>query len=249
MFDKRKPLGMISPIWTPFPELPEAFKTRTMFCLKAEKGHHQGAIRDQLRALSSSVLLFLRRLKGIRMIYMAEIFVVQDEITLACESRPMGNLRIATTTTVQGSSSETAQYLVSEYTVKDMPFTEQRIGIEESAIVLAFPVNQDWQPKVDAQDMYAFLPICASGFPFLIQADFLLVSSRQDIDTDQPWNRRLRDRLSHALAEAFLNLNKSELRYTWPRFLPPSRTGLHPFLGFILTQLFKHLSSEAILEN
>lgn len=53
----------------------------------------------------------------------------------------------------------------------------------------------------------------------------------------------------HALVEAFQNLNGSRIRYTWPRFLPTGRTGLHPFLGLILPQLFKQLNSEALLEN
>lgn len=68
----------------------------------------------------------------------------------ACESHPMGNLQIAQTTTVQASDSETANYLVSEYTVKDMPFAEHRMGIKESAIVLAFPVDDEWRPKVES---------------------------------------------------------------------------------------------------
>lgn len=249
-FDKRKPLGMITPIWAPFPDLPEAYRTNTMFAVKIEKSHHQDAINDQLHELSPSILLFLRRLTQIRVVFADEQSNVTSEVVLECRQDSLGDVRSATTTkTTDASSSQISQYLLSEYIVKDMPDEEKRKDIKESTISLAFPLDENDCPLLDEQQVYAFLPISMSGFPFLIQADFLLVSSRQDIDTSKPWNRRLRDRLVHALIDAFSRLNSTKLKYTWPRYVPRKRRGCHQFLAFVVDQLFKPLREAQLLEG
>jgi hypothetical protein len=43
--------------------------------------------------------------------------------------------------------------------------------------------------------VYSYLPIRSYGFPFMIQADFLLVSNRQDIHKNKAWNKWLRDQI------------------------------------------------------
>lgn len=55
-----------------------------------------------------------------------------------------------------------------------------REGIDSSEVVLGFPFQRG-QPTFHRQKAYAFLPVRESGFLFLLQADFVLITNRKDI--------------------------------------------------------------------
>lgn len=55
---------------------------------------------------------------------------------------------------------------------------------------------------------------------FALQADFVLVSGRENIDEDSSWNQQLSNGIPTAFAKAIGVFNASALRYTWPLFLP-----------------------------
>jgi len=79
--------------------------------------------------------------------------------------------------------------------------TEKRKGIDKRDVSIAFPLNED---NKNAGKIFAYLPIRSdTGMPFLINADFLLTSSREDIQEDEPWNQWLRDCVSKGFVEAF----------------------------------------------
>ena len=62
------------------------------------------------------------------------------------------------------------------------PFLECRDSCEKhTRISLAFPLTCEHYPLKTVQKVYAFLPIRNYGFPFILQADFLLTSNREDI--------------------------------------------------------------------
>ena len=49
---------------------------------------------------------------------------------------------------------------------------------------------------VRSEYVFAHLPVCRSGLPFLVCADWELVSSREQIHGDASWNLWLRDQVS-----------------------------------------------------
>ncbi|KUJ23972.1 uncharacterized protein LY89DRAFT_712924 [Mollisia scopiformis] len=113
-----------------------------------------------------------------------------------------------------------------------MPQESKRQGVSSSEIVLGFPIGKDGQPRRESQQAYAFLPIRDYGFEFLIQADFLLIASREDIDDSSEWNHALRAALFPALLDTVKEFNKGKFRYSWPRYLPirePLQSFLKPF--------------------
>lgn len=66
--------------------------------------------------------------------------------------------------------------------------------IEATEIALAFPLHEienNVPIKLIKQDIYAYLPLRTFGFTFIIQADFEVPSSRQDILSDSLWNQYL----------------------------------------------------------
>jgi hypothetical protein len=83
---------------------------------------------------------------------------------------------------------------------------------------------------------------------FLIQADFLLIASREDIDDSSQWNRALREGVINAFVRTARLFNQGPLQYTWPRYLP----GKSPISGFFAPckdALERKLSQERLLES
>ncbi|KAK1294471.1 tRNA-splicing endonuclease subunit Sen2-2 [Acorus calamus] len=84
---------------------------------------------------------------------------------------------------------------------------ERRREVEEWAITLAFSHAQtlDRSPGV-----YAFLPTeMVTGFPFIIQADFILASSRETILLDNKWNQGILSCVASAFVSAFESMLKT----------------------------------------
>jgi len=84
----------------------------------------------------------------------------------------------------------------------------------------------------------------------LIQADFLLIASREDIDCSSAWNRKLLEAVPYAFLEAVHDFNKanSKSRYTWMRFLP-NRPQLSDFFTTLQDTIDALLSKSNIIEN
>ncbi|KAI3791107.1 hypothetical protein L2E82_04713 [Cichorium intybus] len=82
-------------------------------------------------------------------------------------------------------------------------------------------------PKLDHQPVFAFLPLRSYGLKFIIQADFILPSSREEVDGDSPWNQWL-------LSE-FPNLFVSAERSfcSLPCFRDNPAKGISVFMSFV----------------
>ena len=67
---------------------------------------------------------------------------------------------------------------------------EERKDIAKWAITLAFPMgNRFAGGNMVVAGIYAFIPTeMVTGFPFIIQAEFLLVSSRESIIFNNKWS-------------------------------------------------------------
>ncbi|KAI3716435.1 hypothetical protein L1987_67312 [Smallanthus sonchifolius] len=59
------------------------------------------------------------------------------------------------------------------------------------ALMLEDINNGNYIPKLEHQPVFAFLPLRNYGLKFIIQADFILPSSREEVDGDSPWNQWL----------------------------------------------------------
>jgi hypothetical protein len=82
---------------------------------------------------------------------------------------------------------------------------------------------------------------------FLIQADFLLIASREDVDNSSKWNQVLRDTFADAFLESVRWFNSGPLRYTWPRFLPAKQIA-SDFFSPLKSRILERLASEPTLE-
>ena len=52
------------------------------------------------------------------------------------------------------------------------------------------------------QNVFAYLPLRSYGFRFIIQGDFEVPSSREDVDSDNSWNQWLREEIPRLFIDA-----------------------------------------------
>jgi hypothetical protein len=119
----------------------------------------------------------------------------------------------------------------------------KREEIDESDVVLAFPLTDKGEAAPDSNSpVYAFLPIRDFNFPFCIQADFVLTSSRESVHEDLEWNITLRDQIALCFIEALNEFKaKPRLANTYLRFLPEEGAVHDPFFRPVVDHLVDSL--------
>lgn len=182
-------MGMISPEWEEPSEWLEGPLTRTTLFL-LDEGVHEATQRqnivDQFNQLQPAMLLFLNKLKQIRIrFYGDDEHSVSSSVTLSI-SHPQEADRpiLEKTQTNNGVSLYTRQkYHVTKGIAKGLPRNENREYTpqeEESrafatgSVTLAFPLSEDDIPIIEPQDVFAFLPVRNVGFnvssPYVIKS-------------------------------------------------------------------------------
>ncbi|KAM1550658.1 hypothetical protein FF1_042961 [Malus domestica] len=90
-----------------------------------------------------------------------------------------------------GASEEKCKYYLwrQAFPVKPANRFNTRMNVEEWVITLAFPFGNRLRRGTSFVGVFAFLPTAmVTSFPFVIQADFILASSRESILLDNVWN-------------------------------------------------------------
>jgi hypothetical protein len=84
---------------------------------------------------------------------------------------------------------------------------ERKKDVEEWVVTLAFPNQERLYRGKTLPGVYAFLPTeMVTNFPFIIQADFFLASSRETIMLDNKWNQGILKYVPSAFIDAFKTL-------------------------------------------
>ncbi|KAH9313381.1 hypothetical protein KI387_028416, partial [Taxus chinensis] len=70
-----------------------------------------------------------------------------------------------------------------------------RPGVQTTEIAMAFTLSEDrsgeYVPCLEKKPVFAFLPLRGYGLKFILQGDFILPSSREEVDGDSAWNQWL----------------------------------------------------------
>ncbi|XP_075922545.1 uncharacterized protein LOC142930155 isoform X2 [Petromyzon marinus] len=113
-------------------------------------------------------------------------------------------------------------------------------NVEATELALAFPLEQAEPGErsgglpslLDKQPVFAFLPLRSYGFRFIIQGDFEVSSSREDVDRDSAWNQWLRSEIPGLFLLALHTFTVSRRRCglatgaaTCPRLTPGQCSG------------------------
>ncbi|KAL2539644.1 DNA binding [Abeliophyllum distichum] len=98
------------------------------------------------------------------------------------------------------------------FPVKPENKVDKRMEVDDWVITLAFPNGKRLHRGTNTPGIgiYAFLPTeMVINFPFIIQADFLLASSRETILLDCTWNQGILDCVPSAYVNAFTSIVKA----------------------------------------
>lgn len=197
--DEKTDLGYIVPLWVD--KIPDGLNTSgTTIILPLNKSDlSYESIERMLRDIDPVTVLFLSKLK--KMVIKTEsgyrLSIRKDDIGTPC-------VQIIVEGDDQGDSFQRTQEFIVHTRSFHKPeniLSEKRNGIDEREVSVALPLDNETR---SAGKVFAYLPVHEdTGLPFLLNADFLLSSSREAIHEDEPWNQWLRDCIPEVFVEAF----------------------------------------------
>nr|KYP67781.1 hypothetical protein KK1_024134 [Cajanus cajan] len=128
--------------------------------------------------LHPSLLLFLHRLKCIKLRnFLNDTFIVMKKEILGD-----GIIKVS------HGKEKMAWFVVSQ----KLQTNSIRFDVQTTEISMAFTLQESedgYIPCLDQQPVFAFLPLRTYGLKFILQGDFVLPSSREEVDGDSPWNQ------------------------------------------------------------
>ncbi|GLA44212.1 hypothetical protein AnigIFM63309_002797 [Aspergillus niger] len=253
-FDASHQMGMLIPIWEDPPDATRYANT-SMYARFAPRADERIVFHD-LDVVGAKILTFLRKLRELNLHIELQsgdriCYNVARQDTTSPDGLCMTQL------TFTGEMFPIAQrktYVVCRYEVKGMPHEKKRPGRQTTELRIAFPVDDFGQPVLESQDVYAVLPVRSYGFTFLLQGDFLLSTSREEISSSREWNRMLCESLPNAFTAAVKEIVAHRSDFPWFRFLPdirPEKSFFEQVKHCIPSQLAKErvLLCEGIGEN
>ncbi|KAL5717412.1 hypothetical protein ACHQM5_010417 [Ranunculus cassubicifolius] len=132
---------------------------------------------------------------------------------------------------------------------------DRRMEINNLVITLAFPNGKRLNRGKHSPGIYAFLPTeTVTNFPFIIQADFVLASSRENILWDNKWNLGILDCVPSAFVNAFISLVKTSETAPvscLPRMFEflPVESSSHPKLNNVRDKIKQQLLNETVMPS
>ncbi|KAK1407150.1 hypothetical protein QVD17_38761 [Tagetes erecta] len=222
-------------------------------------------VKDQLSSIHAEVLLFLTKIKRLsvrednedpRLNTVSAISISSEKNFITLKSMDAESYTLHLTADISGNQDDTecGYYMWKQrFPVKQENKVEVRSEVEEWVITLAFPNGKRLNRGASMPGIYSFLPTeTVTNFPFIIQADFLLASSRENILWDNKWNEGILDCVPVAFLNAFTSLIKSS--ETAPvsslpnqfMFLPVNKSS-HPKLNNVRNEIKAKILNETIV--
>ncbi|KAK3589090.1 hypothetical protein CHS0354_017428 [Potamilus streckersoni] len=236
------PMGYILPNWVTEDkwETEDGWVTKIVLPLKEEMQTQSRTLAARFNDIHPSLLLFLHRLREI---------TIDNKIEGHVQTMRKCNLGDRVVEIKHSNGSD--RWLVVKKVLDASKISSQvKSGteVESTEIAVAFPLLPKGQrasayvlpPK---QPAFAFLPLRSYGFRFIIQGDFDVPSSREDVDKDSPWNQWLRSEIHN------LFLDSLEVFKSHPGFNPIE--ALSAFLQFVpmedeILDFFKPVATEIL---
>ncbi|RAL54444.1 hypothetical protein DM860_001572 [Cuscuta australis] len=175
------------------------------------------SIASMFADLHPSLLLFLHRLKCI----MFRDMIRNSFIIMRKEVVGDGIVRVS-------CGNEKMSWLVVSHKLRadlirpDVQTTEISI-----AFTLQETIDGSYIPNLNQQPVFAFLPLRKYGLKFILQGDFVLPSSREEVDGNSPWNQWLLSEFPNL----FVNAEKSFCNL--PCFRNDPAKGVAAYLTFV----------------
>ncbi|KZV48452.1 hypothetical protein F511_18258 [Dorcoceras hygrometricum] len=131
--------------------------------------------------LHPSLLLFLHRLRCIKFRNML------DDSLVVMRKEVIGDGIIE----VSLGNEKMTWFVVSQKLHADKIHSNAQATEISVAFTLQETSEKVYSPILNQQPVFAFLPLRTYGLKFILQGDFVLPSSREEVDGDSPWNQWL----------------------------------------------------------
>ena len=236
-YDKSNPVTMIIPEWiNEIPDFVDPTQTNIVLYLKPEI---RNEISKYIEEIHPSLLLFLRKLKVIEVEEKDENKVKRMEL----------HERDGIVEVIYNGRKSYWKVIKKLFEVPQDIDEERRRDVSETEIILAFPLKEDFSPDTpNEQFVFAYLPVRNYGFKFIIQADFLLPITREDIIKDNKWNEWHRDSIIEVFLDAVREFKNDEnLKYGFYNYLPLKEEIKDDFFLPVVEQIYERLKEEACI--
>ncbi|XP_043713019.1 uncharacterized protein LOC122661626 [Telopea speciosissima] len=192
--------------------------TTIVLPLKSDK---VGPVKQQLSSMHPEVLLFLSKIKQLsirednedRRLNTVSAISISSETDFVMRKNidaESYTLHLSTEENDKESERECSYHMWRQKFPVMLENRVERKEVEEWMITLAFPNGQRLNRGMNSPGVYAFLPTeMVTNFPFIIQADFILASSRETVRLDNQWNQGILDCVPCAFVNAFISLVKN----------------------------------------
>ena len=244
--DEEAKLSYILPYWVDnLPTIVQQKKMTTSLLLPLKHGQKEKIIRDLAR-IQPETILFLTTLESLNI----EIESTQQSIVLVRDHSgdPYVDLLIK-----EGEEDEKLDnyYLFKKSIAVPPDLNEpKREDVVDRELTLAFPLNDE---RRSTGTVFAYLPTeVESGFPFLVNADFLLTANRGSIHVDCSWNDWIRGSLTSVIVEAIEKIATVEKHQEIVcGYIPvPGDHGVHhEYFQLVAEEVCDLLSEKAIVLN
>ena len=170
--------------------------TTFIFPFKSGENIYQKT-KDELEKFGVHLLMFLNSIKYIEIYFESEHDTKKIFLEKLKPKRD-GIMRISENNEIKDFKTFSKEILVPQDIKKDLDTIKaERHQIKKRTVILAFPLQRNtrhleqWTQK--NKSVYSFLPLenARSGYPFIIQADFIVEPGRRNIDHNIKWNRWL----------------------------------------------------------
>ena len=204
-------IGYVIPYW--LENIPDIVKQQpdvTTSILLPLKGDNYQFIKEKLEAFVPETLLFLKKLQILAINTMDAEQVVKCDIDR--------NIKSLSRMPNEDFPQKKFWVTSSVFDVPDDLHEEKRKGIERSEITVAFPLGS----VTGNERLFAYLPTEEKpGFPFYVNADFLLPTSREKIKKDNNWNDWLLEQVPKVVVKGIMQMLKDdEYKYQSYSYIP-----------------------------
>ncbi|KAF2534225.1 hypothetical protein F2Q70_00031480 [Brassica cretica] len=183
------------------------------------KGDKVKPVKEQLSSVHPEVLLFLSKIKRLsirehcqntNLSTVNSIGIVSETDFMTRKSIDAESYTIHLSATLSDSEKQCSYYMWRQkFPVRHENRVERRSEVDDWVITLAFPFGERLGRGDSSPGIYAFLPTeMVTNLPFIIQADFILASSRETILLDDIWNQGILNCVPSAFVNAFTSLVK-----------------------------------------
>ena len=219
-------IGYILPLWCTVEEIArkneitktiieklQALKKRKIVCsdiktticlplIRAEIGMEKQKYRSITASFSdieASLLLFLNKLKNLIIFKVTSNEELKEFIYKRYDhSANLIELE---------SPKEKSFWIMASISLKVPEDFKSKENIDVTKLCLSFPIadgsNYNTRKALPHREVFAYLPIKSYGFKFIIQGDFEVTASRQDLHHDNCWNQMLVNKIPQLFLDAF----------------------------------------------